>query len=94
MPFESTEEAWFWVAPSAGAGGPARPCEPEDLLRIVDRLYRQRLLIRDHLSVLAFYGRRRAAPDPRRRREQRAATLWGEAMAVLGPALRSRGFVR
>jgi hypothetical protein len=92
--FESAEEAWFWGILSRRREETARPCEPMELLRIVDRLYRQRRLIRDHLLVLSFYGRRRAAPDPRCRREQRAAALWREAMLAIGPALRRRGIVR
>jgi hypothetical protein len=69
IPFRSTEEAWFWSLRAQGAGGEGggraagadevpRPCEPIDLMRVVDRLYRQRRLARDHLLVLAHYGRR------------------------------------
>ena len=94
IPFANTEEAWFWGFARRPAEGVARPCEPMDVLRVVDRLYRQRALIRDHLSVLSFYGRRRSPPDPRRRREGRAATLWREAMLAIGPVLRRKGIVR
>ena len=105
VPFESTEEAWFWFvqaqeARSAGArivagrGTVPRPCEPLDMMREIDRLYRQRKLIRDHLHVLVHYGRRLMAPDPERRLEVRAADLWREALAFLDPVLREKGIVQ
>ena len=105
IPFTSPEEAWFWFvqaweARSAGArvtaglGETARPCEPVDILQTVDRLYRQRRLIRDHLCVLLHYGRRLSPPDPRRRAELRASGLWREAFDRLAPALRDKGIVQ
>ncbi len=104
-PFDSPEEAWFWSVQAheakaagarvvAGLGLTPRPCEPDDVLRAVDRLYRQRKLVRDHLHVLVHYGRRLAAPDPDRRREQRASDLWREAFGRIGPVLRQKGIVR
>ena len=103
-PFASSEEAWFWSVQAhdakaagarvtAGRGLVTRPCEPLDVLRVVDRLYRQRRLVRDHLAVLVHYGRRLMAPDPSRRLEQRASSLWAEAFAALAPALRTKGIV-
>jgi len=105
VPFESAEEAWFWFvqaqeARQSGARmkpGQAllpRPCEPVDLARSVDRLYRQRRLLRDHLTVLVHYGRRFLAPEPQRPHEARAATLWREALERLEPVLRAKGIVR
>jgi hypothetical protein len=105
VPFASTEEAWFWFvqaqeARSAGArivagrGTVPRPCEPLDMMREIDRLYRQRKLIRDHLHVLVHYGRRLMAPDPERRLEIRASSLWREALAFLDPVLREKGIVQ
>lgn len=104
-PFACAEEAWFWSvqaydARAAGArfgaalGLVPRPCEPLDVLQVVDRLYRQRRLIRDHLCVLVHYGRRLIAPSPDRTREARASTLWREALAQIGPALRTKGIVQ
>ncbi|MEI6558952.1 MAG: hypothetical protein WCO00_11145 [Rhodospirillaceae bacterium] len=104
QPFDSSEEAWFWFVQAhdaraagarvtAGQGLVPRPCEPVDVLRVVDRLYRQRRLVRDHLAVLVHYGRRLMAPDPARRLEQRASGLWAEAFAALTPALRTKGIV-
>ena len=105
VPFVSTEEAWFWFVQAqearssgarivAGRGTVPRPCEPLDMMREIDRLYRQRKLIRDHLHVLVHYGKRLMAPDPERRLECRAASLWREALAFLDPVLREKGIVR
>jgi hypothetical protein len=105
VPFASTEEAWFWFVQAqearasgarivAGRGVVPRPCEPLDMMRVVDRLYRQRKLIRDHLHVLVHYGRRLMAPDPERRLEVRASDLWREALAFLDPVLREKGIVQ
>lgn len=104
-PFESAEEAWFWFIQaqkakedgarfSAGKGLHTRPCEPADILSVLDRLYRQRRLIMDHLLVLRHYGRRQICPDPRRIKEARAYTLWKEAMERLDPILVRKGIVR
>ncbi|WP_366658056.1 hypothetical protein [Fodinicurvata sp. EGI_FJ10296] len=104
VPFSSAEEVWFWFiraheASAAGARARAgmalypRPCEPVDVARVVDRLYRQRRLLRDHLLVLAHYGRRLMAPNPDYRQEIKASSLWREAFDRIEPALRSKGIV-
>ena len=105
VPFQSAEEAWFWFVGaqearqdgarfSAGQGLMPRPCEPVDILKAVDRLYRQRRLIRDHLMVLRYYGRRRMPPDCRRMREARAYTIWTEALERIEAVLVNKGIVR
>lgn len=104
VPFESVEDVWFWFITAqearnegarfvAGAGAITRPCEPIDILKILDGLYRKRRLIRDHLLVLRHYGRRHLAPDPRRVREARAARLWTEALDRMEPILTRKGIV-
>ncbi len=104
VPFGSTEEAWFWFVRAkearaegarftAGLGEVPRPCEPLDMLQVVDRLYRQRRLVRDHLTVLVRYGRRREAPDPGNARDAGASRLWREALERLDPVLRGKGIV-
>lgn len=104
-PFGTAEEAWFWSVQAqeakaagarivAGRGLVQRPCEPDDVLRTVDRLYRQRQLVRDHLHVLVHYGRRLSAPDPARDHEHRASHLWQEAFDRIGPVLRGKGIVQ
>lgn len=104
-PFESAEEAWFWFIQAqqarndgarfvAGAGIVPRPCEPMDILKVLDRLYRQRRLLRDHLLVLRHYGRRLMRPDARRVKEARASVIWDEALARLEPVLEKKGIVK
>lgn len=105
VPFHSAEEAWFWFIAAqaarndgarfvAGQGLLPRPCEPVDILRVLDRLYRQRMLLRDHLLVLRHYGRRHLAPDPRRIKEVRAYSLWREALERIEPVLIRKKIVR
>lgn len=77
----------------AGQGDVPRPCEPLDIMREVDRLYRSRLLLRDHLHVLVHYGRRQQAPDAQRPREARAAHIWREAFQHIGPVLSRKGII-
>ena len=102
VPFASAEEAWLWACrmvagtvfgvPVHRAPEPIqRPCQPCDVVQAVDHLYRRRQLTRDHLAVLGHYGRRRSAPDPERDREARAAGLWDEAFALIGPVLVTKG---
>ncbi len=103
--FDNAEEAWFWFIQaqearnegaqiSAGASLFHRPCEPSDILKCVDRLYRHRRLMMDHLLVLRYYGKRRLSPDPRRIKEVRAFGLWKEALERLEPILVRKGIVR
>ena len=104
-PFDNVEEAWMWFiqaqeARSEGARVVAgiainnRPCEPSDILKCLDRLYRHRRLVMDHLLVLRHYGKRQMAPDPRRIKEVRAFALWKEALERLEPILVRKGIVR
>ena len=104
VPFDSVEEAWFWFvlaqqAKVEGAGYTAglsltpRPCEPSDILKILNNLYRNRMLLWDHLLVLRHYGRRQLAPDLRRPKEMRAHKLWGEALKRLEPILIRKGIL-
>lgn len=104
VPFESAEEAWFWFVPSymarvdgakftAGAGMMQRPCEPLDILKVVDRLHRNRRLVMEHIRVLKYYGERMIPPDLYRANEARAAVLWYEAMERIEEVLVSKGIV-
>lgn len=104
VPFGSAQEAWFWFVAAmearadgaritAGKGSMPRPCEPIDILKIVDRLYRTRRLLRDHLMILRYYGRRRMPPDQYRMREMRAYKIWNEAMTRMESVFESKGIV-
>lgn len=103
-PFGDATEAWFWCVaaetarqdgarPRAGEAAVERPCEPADILRSIDRLYRDRTLLPAHLKVLVHFGRRFAPPDGTARPHRRAARLWAEAMARIEPVLRNKGIV-
>ncbi len=104
-PFDTAEEAWFWfilaqearntgAKISAGASLIARPCEPADILKVVERLYRNRRLMMDHVLVLRHYGKRQLPPDPRRVKEVRGFHLWKEALERIEPILVRKGIVR
>ncbi len=103
--FDTPECAWFWFIQarqarddgariSMGLADVPRPCEPLDILKVVDRLYRNRMLLMEHLLVLRHYGRRLMPPDARRVREMRAHKIWTEAFAHIGPVLERKGIVR
>ena len=105
VPFVDAVEAWFWFIQAqeaknegarftAGQSLTPRPCEPTDILKILDTLYRNRRLMRDHLLVLRHYGRRQLAPDSRRIKEARAHLLWVEAMERIEPILVKKGIVQ
>lgn len=104
-PFENAQEAWFWFIEayqaknegariSAGMSLIPRPCEPLDILYTVDRLYRTRRLLWDHLLVLRHYGQRKMPPDPYRWKEAKAASLWQDALEKIESALIRKGIVR
>lgn len=105
IPFESAEEAWFWFITAqqarndgarftAGGGLLQRPCEPVDILKVLDGLHRKRHLKRDHLLVLRHYGRRNMPPERRRQKEARAFYLWEEALERMTPVLERKGIIR
>ncbi len=102
--FDSVEEAWFWFIAAqkaknegarivAGQALSERPCEPIDILKILDSLYRQRRLTRDHLLVLRHYGVRMMPPDQYRVKEKRAYYLWVEALECMEPIMERKGIV-
>jgi hypothetical protein len=103
-PFRSAEEAWFWTAAAllarregarivAHAGKMQRPCEPDDVVRALDELFRRGRITTAHGEVLRRWGERGLAPDGGRPAERRAALLWREVMAWLDWPLRSKGIV-
>jgi len=103
--FLTAEEAWFWfiqanearqkgVRAVANAGLYRRPCEPSDILKIIERLRRHRRLDMHHFRVMKHYGERMMAPDCNRKKEYAASNLWCEAMDVLEDVLINKGIVR
>jgi len=104
QPFTTAEEAWFWTMQAliarregarivAGAGLTARPCEPDDVVKCLDRLYRQRRIDLQHARILRIWGERQQAPDARQPREAGDARLWREAMQRLESPLRVKGII-
>ena len=104
QPFHSAEEAWFWTMAAliarrdgarivSGAGLVSRPCEPDDVVKVLDRLYRQRRIDLQHARILRLWGERQMAPDPSQPREAGDARLWREAMARLDWPLRVKGIL-
>jgi len=102
--FASAEEAWLWtmnclVARRQGArfganrGRVSRPCEPDDIVKSVDALYRRRRIDLLHARVLRVWGERQTAPDPSHRSEKSDWRLWREALDRLEWPLRAKGIV-
>ena len=102
-PFATAEEAWFWTvaalnARAAGARivaglGIPRPCEPDDVVRCLDRLYRHRRIDLVHVKVLKAFGDRGVPPDPRHPGDRAALRLWREALGRLEWPLALKGIV-
>ena len=74
-PFRSAEEAWFWTMAAlmarregarytASKGRVSRPCEPDDVVKCLDGLYRRRRIDLVHARILRIWGERQAAPNP------------------------------
>lgn len=103
-PFTSAEEAWFWTMSAlvarrdgariaAGKGVAQRPCEPDDVIKCLDRLYRQRRIELAHARIMRIWGERGTAPSPRHVQERGDHRLWREAMNRLEWPLRVKGIV-
>jgi hypothetical protein len=103
--FSNAEEAWFWFIRSTQArldgarlseqaSNDTRPCDPDDLYRVVMALHHRHRLRDDHLKVLVQYGWRECPPDPRVREETHALDLWREALDRLTTVLKAKGIVR
>lgn len=104
QPFASAEEAWFWTMQAlqarrdgarlrAAAGQVARPCEPDDVVKCLDRLYRQRRIDLAHAHVLRCWGDRGTAPNVTTRPGHADRRLWDEAMRHLEAGLVAKGIV-
>ena len=101
-PFRNAEQAWFWTmgalaARRDGGGGGAlriaRPCDPDDVVKCLDQLYRHHRIDLLHARILRHWGERQMAPDPACASETHDARLWREALDRLDPPLRSKGIL-
>ncbi len=104
MKFANAEEAWLWtmgclMARRLGArfganrGLVGRPCEPDDIVKCLDALYRQRRIDLLHARILRIWGERQAAPDPTYPSEKSDWRIWREALDRLEWPLRMKGIV-
>jgi len=69
------------------------PCRPEDVVKCLDALYRQRRVELLHVRILRIWGWRGVAPNPARARERCDWRLWHEALSRMEWPLRVRGIV-
>ena len=104
QPFDSAEEAWFWtmaalIARREGArytankGRVSRPCEPDDVVKCLDTLYRRRRIDLVHARILRIWGERQMRAEPAYRAERYDWRLWREALDRLEWPLRVKGIV-
>ncbi len=104
QPFRSAEEAWLWTMAAlvarregarygAGKGAVPRPCEPDDVVKCLDQLYRRRRIDLLHARILRVWGERQAAPNPAYRSERCDWRIWREALDRLEWPLRVKGIV-
>jgi len=103
-PFRSAEEAWLWTMAAltarrdgarytANQGRIVRPCEPDDVVKCLDTLYRRRRIELVHARILRIWGERQSAPNPAFIGERCDHRLWREALGRLEWPLRVKGIV-
>lgn len=103
-PFRSAEDAWFWTMAAltarregarfgANRGLVKRPCDPDDVVKCLDMLYRRRRIDLVHARILRIWGERRTAPNPAYPAERCDARFWREALNRLEWPLRVKGIV-
>lgn len=74
-PFRDAEEAWFWTMAAlmarregarytANQGRSLRPCEPDDVVKCLDGLYRQRRIDLVHARVMRIGASGRSPRTP------------------------------
>jgi hypothetical protein len=105
VPFGSAEEAWFWFVrcqrlrragarPLKDDATIQRPCDPDDIYRAAERLFRIGRIGVEHLRVLVRFGLRESPPDSRRFDEERAARFWSDGLDRLATLLKAKGIVQ
>jgi hypothetical protein len=103
-PFRNAEEAWFWTMAAltarrdgarytANNGRMARPCEPDDVVKCLDTLYRRRRINLAHARIMRIWGERQNTPNPAYAGERSDWLLWREALDRLEWPLRIKGIV-
>ena len=76
-----------------GLNRDVRPCEPDDIYRVVKALFRSGRIRSVNLGVLHRFGVLDRPPDPRCNEELLAARHWQEALIQLTSILRDKGIV-
>lgn len=103
-PFRDAAEAWFWTMAALRArhegartarnpNAIPRPCEPDDVVKCLDQLYRQRRIDLVHARILRIWGERGTPPNPSLPRQHCDWRLWTEALERLDGKLRAKGIV-
>lgn len=104
QPFRTADEAWFWTMAAltarrdgarytANQGRVQRPCDPDDVIKCLDTLYRRRRIDLVHARILRIWGERQSAPNPAHSSERGDWRLWREALDRLEWPLRVKGIV-
>lgn len=102
--FTNAEEAWLWTMAAltarrdgarytAGLGLVARPCDPDDIVKCLDTLYRQRRIDLTHARILRIWGERQTAPSKAIAAERHDHALWTSALERLASPLRLKGIL-
>ena len=97
VPFRSAEDAWFWTMARLIArrdraqplDGPPRPCTPDDVVLVLDRLIKAGTLHRHHAIVLATWGELGMQPGGTGQEQHE----WTQAIIALDAPLRIKGIV-
>ena len=102
-PFADAEQAWFWTmgalrarhegGRSGGGGGIPRPCDPDDIIRCLDQLFRRGRIGVAHARVLRVWGERQMPPRGAAGDTPMEEKLWHEALAQLERVLQAKGVV-
>jgi len=104
QPFDKAEDAWLWTMAAliarregarytAGKGLVQRPCDPDDVVKCLDGLYRQRRIDLAHARILRIWGERQTSPSLSVAVERSDHKLWIEALERLEWPLRVKGII-
>jgi hypothetical protein len=104
QPFDNAESAWLWtmaalIARREGArytankGLITRPCDPDDVVKCLDGLYRRSRINLAHARILRIWGERQIAPSTAVAAERNDHRLWSEALERLAWPLRIKGII-
>lgn len=102
--FQNAEQLWFWFLYSKSvrvgymhnricANQSRRICEVIDVETLVTKLYLAGRITDEQLSVMKQFGDKRRAPHQHIWTENKAATLWHDAMQTLESAAAQRGWI-